>query len=214
MRVGDSLVNQKDTAIAPLSDTKAKTALKEEQERSTKNGKQYFVDATEIGIERPQDFDKQKDRYSGKHKKHTIKNTVITNEYSQILFLGNTYAGSVHDKKMLEQDEVLFPPNSFLWKDLGYVGYLPTNINCFEPHKKPKNKALSKEQKEENKLISSIRIVVEHAISGLKRCRILKDKMRTKIDKTKDTIIEICAGLHNLRLKFRKKYKCNELFNS
>jgi len=38
--------------------------------------------------------------------------------------------------------------------------------------------------------------------------------MRTKIDQAKDMIIEICAGLHKLKLEHRKTYKCNELFTT
>ena len=36
------------------------------------------------------------------------------------------------------------------------------------PHKKPKGKSLSTEQKQENNVISSFRIVIEHAIGGIK----------------------------------------------
>lgn len=37
------------------------------------------------------------------------------------------------------------------------------------PQKKPRGKALTFEQKQENKVISGIRIVVEHDINGVKR---------------------------------------------
>jgi hypothetical protein len=44
------------------------------------------------------------------------------------------------------------------------------------PTKKPKGKELTEEQKLENKKISSFRILVEHAIGGVKRCRIVKER--------------------------------------
>ncbi|MDR1364193.1 MAG: transposase family protein, partial [Oscillospiraceae bacterium] len=46
------------------------------------------------------------------------------------------------------------------------------------PHKKLRKKLLSDEQKEENQIISSYRIKVEHAICGIKRLRCLTDVFR------------------------------------
>jgi len=43
------------------------------------------------------------------------------------------------------------------------------------PKKKLKGKELSKQDKVTNTIISSIRIVVENVICGIKRCRIVKE---------------------------------------
>ena len=60
------------------------------------------------------------------------------------------------------------PHKVCLWVDKGFQGI--KNIVPSEqveiPHKKPKGKSLSTEQKQENKIISSLRIVVEHAIGA------------------------------------------------
>jgi hypothetical protein len=112
---------------------------------------------------------------------------------------------------MVEEEGLVFPDGSFLWKDLGYIGYLPDNVNCFEPHKKTKNKELTKIQKQENQTIASVRIVVEHAIGGLKRCRICKEIIRIYNPYIRDSIVETCAALHNFRLAWRDHYKINEL---
>ncbi|MDM8567832.1 IS5 family transposase, partial [Candidatus Halobeggiatoa sp. HSG11] len=48
--------------------------------------------------------------------------------------------------------------------------------------------------------ISSVRVRVEHAICGVKRCRIVKDKLRNWKHKFKDFVMETCCGLHNFRL--------------
>jgi hypothetical protein len=46
-------------------------------------------------------------------------------------------------------------------------------------------------------------VVVEHAIAGVKRCRIVKDVLRlTKVD-ISDRVMEIACGLHNLRVSCR-----------
>jgi hypothetical protein len=45
--------------------------------------------------------------------------------------------------------------------------------------------------------------VVEHAIAGIKRCRIVKDVLRLTSDGIADLVMEIACGLHNLRVDCR-----------
>ena len=54
-----------------------------------------------------------------------------------------------------------------------------------------------------NGLLSSIRVVVEHAIAGVKRCRIVKDVLRLTKAGIADRVREIACGLHNLRVSCR-----------
>ena len=56
---------------------------------------------------------------------------------------------------------------------------------------------------ESDRAISSIRIRIEHTIGGVKRYRIVKDKIRLLKDGIRDTIMETCCGLHNFRLQYR-----------
>lgn len=71
-----------------------------------------------------------------------------------------------------------------------------------QPKKKPrsKDKTLTDEEKETNRHISAVRIRVEHAINGVKRCRIVKDVLRNTLDTFDDLIMETACGLHNFRL--------------
>lgn len=55
-----------------------------------------------------------------------------------------------------------------------------------------------------NQIFSSARVVVEHTISGVKRCRIVKDVLRLTREGISDCVMEIACGLHNLRVSFRK----------
>ena len=68
------------------------------------------------------------------------------------------------------------------------------------PHKKPKGKKLTKEQKDENTQLASERVIVEHSIGGLKRYRILSDRLRVKNRELYDDVLGICAGLWNFML--------------
>jgi len=102
----------------------------------------------------------------------------------------------------------VFPPDKNWFEifnirvDLGFLGivsdYLSKSINI--PHKKPKKSELTEEQKLENKAMSSERIVVEHSIGGLKRYRILSDRLRIHLIDYYDEILGVCAGLWNFYL--------------
>ena len=54
-----------------------------------------------------------------------------------------------------------------------------------------------------NRLFSSGRVVVEHVIAGVKRCRIVKEVLRLTKDGISDLVMEIACGLHNLRVECR-----------
>ena len=82
----------------------------------------------------------------------------------------------------MDEEQPTFPQPICFYKDTGCQGYDPDGIVTFQPQKKPKGKELTPEQKEHNTLISSIRIVIEHIIHGIKRCRIVKDVFRNPKD--------------------------------
>ena len=50
-----------------------------------------------------------------------------------------------------------------------------------------------------------VRVRVEHAISGVKRSRIVKDVFRNTKDRFSDTVMVVACGLHNLRVRLRKR---------
>jgi len=117
--------------------------------------------------------------------------------------LSPTYEGKRHDKKIVDEEQPTFPQHIFLYKDTGFQGYDPEGIVTFQPQKKPKGKELTPEQKEQNTLISSIRIVIEHIINGIKRCRIVKDVFRNTKEMSDDLTMGIACGLHNFRVECR-----------
>ena len=124
----------------------------------------------------------------------------------QVNYLSQTYEGKRHDKKIVDEESLTFPKEISLYKDTGFQGYEPEGIRTFQPQKKPQGKELTAEQKEQNTLISSIRIVIEHIISGIKRCRIVKELFRNTKERYDDLVMEIACGLHNLRVACRKSY--------
>lgn len=166
------------------------------------------ADGTDRLLSRNVDYEAQKHDFSGKHKTHTIKNTVVCDELQFVHFLGYTWRGAIHDKTMLEIEfpdfkNVAFALQWFL-KDTGYQGYIPAGVHSLEPYKKKAGYELEQWQKEFNAWISSLRVVVENAIGGMKRLRILVDKTRGFFLEKFDRTIEIAAGLHNLRVTRRR----------
>lgn len=170
-----------------------------------------LIDATERPRQRPKDNQVQREHYSGKKRRHTVKNSVLASLCQQILFLGYTVAGSRHDYSLFKTE---FAPGQDwfatfkVWLDLGYLGF-QTDYKTLElhiPHKKPrKSKAnpkptLTAEQKTQNQELSRVRIVVENAICRMKRFRALTDVFRNRVATFIDDVVLVAAGLANWSL--------------
>lgn len=136
-------------------------------------------------------------------KTHEVKNNVLADSTRRILYLSDTYEGSVHDKKICENEPLTFTQEIDLFQDTGFIGHTPENATIHMPTKKPKGKELTQEQKDVNKSISKVRVLIEHSINGIKRCRIVKERLRNWKQGFADKIMAIACGLHNLRITFR-----------
>lgn len=166
---------------------------------------EFIIDGTERSINRPKDKEKQKSHYSGKKKRHTVKNNLISDRQGKILFLSKTAEGKKHDKKLADEENYEFPEGSKLWKDTGYQGYEPDGVITFQPKKKPKGGELTESEKEKNREIAKERIEIEHNISGIKRSRIVHDIFRNRKDLFVDVVMETACGLHNFRTSQRSQ---------
>lgn len=142
-------------------------------------------------------------------KTHTIKNTVISDEKRTILYVSTAYNGGCHDKKIADLEGLEFPKEveTLLYQDTGFQGYNPENVSIIQPVKKPKKKELSPKQIEENKTISSERVVIEHTIGGVKILRIIKDEIRIYKETTRNIIMKIACAIHNLKICIRNLNK-------
>ena len=165
--------------------------------------KLYFQDGTERAIQRPKDPEVQETFYSGKKKRHTVKNNVLVNAKGEIVLLTPTCEGKKHDKKIAAEAAFALPDGSLLYQDTGFQGFALEGTTIFQPKKKPRGGELTTDEKAQNRLISRIRVRVEHAIDGVKRYRIVKDQLRNWKADFRDKVMETCCGLHNFRLRFR-----------
>lgn len=165
---------------------------------------EFIIDGTERPIRRPKSKKKQEDNYSGKKKRHMVKNNVVTEKRTKkVKVLSATCEGKKHDKKLADEQAIRFPKGSKVWKDTGFQGYEPEHVITYQPTKKPKGKELTAEQKERNKQISKERIGVEHSIGGIKVFHIVRDVYRNMCEGFDDLVMETACGLHNFRLDYR-----------
>ena len=164
---------------------------------------EFILDGTERPIQRPKDKQRQRDNYSGKKRRHTVKNNVISHKPTKkIKVLSPTEPGKIHDKKLADQGQYRFPTGSKLWKDTGFQAYEPEGIITYQPKKKPRGGELTAAEKQENQALAKERIGVEHSIGGVKVFHIVRDIYRNHKQGFEDLIMETACGLHNLRLDF------------
>ena len=68
------------------------------------------------------------------------------------------------------------------------------------PEKKPKGRPLSDDAKARNREKARRRVLVEHALSGVKRFRAVTDVLRNSLAPFADRLMLIACGLWNLHL--------------
>jgi hypothetical protein len=90
-------------------------------------------------------------------------------------------------------------------QDAGFQGFNLPGVQIMQPKKKPRNETLMLQEKEENRRISSIRVRIEHVIGDIKRYRIIHDIIRSSCSEFRDAVMETCCGLHNFRMRLKRK---------
>jgi len=161
----------------------------------------FAHDGTERRIVRPQDPAEQTECYSGKKKDHTVKNVLLVNALLIILFLSDTYGGRTHDKPIADATPSPLPAGSRLLQDLGFLAFTLPQVEVLMPTKKPRGQELTREQDLANQALYYRRLRIEHVNSSVKRCRIVKDRLRLWKEGVRDLVMELCCALHNFRVR-------------
>lgn len=165
--------------------------------------KDVFVDGSERPVQKPSKRKARTKTYSGKKKQTTRKIIIITDENKRIGYLSKSKSGRRHDKKIFDKNDLgpHIPPNVTVWADSGFQGLKKQHPNSMIPKKSSKNKPLTEAEKQENKIISGIRITVEHALAGVKRLACMAHIYRNRVAKTDDKFAQIACGLWNFHLQ-------------
>ena len=157
-----------------------------------------IIDATEQPIQRPQR--KQRCWYSGKKKRHVIKNEIIVTERGRIVSASDSVPGRVHDRALRKRGPPL-PKGSHAYADSGYQGLQDDHPDLEIPYKKSKKHPLTQDEKSYNRALSRFRVRVEHKIAQIKRFRILSDRYRYPRS-THAAKFSITAGIVNILAGF------------
>jgi hypothetical protein len=181
-----------------------KISSREEFERLYPEVKEVFADGIERSIQRSRNKKKQNKTYSGKKKHHTRKSVVVSDTKRRVLVVTKQKSGRRHDKRLADKESVfeMIPKEVSVMADTGFAGAQKLHPNMYIPKKKTKKNPLTQEEKDMNKLISSYRVLVEHAIGGIKRYRCMSEKLRNRKSFIDDTFILLSAGLWNYHLQF------------
>jgi hypothetical protein len=186
------------TVVTPLAEELAPMARRTSRHAGVPP---FAHDGTERRIVRPQDPAEQTGCYSGKKKDHTIKNVLLVNALLIILFLSDTYGGRVHDKPIADATPYPLPAGSRLLQDLGFLAFTLPQVEILMPTKKPRGQELPLEEQLANQALHHRRLRIEHVNSSVKRCRVVKDRIRLWKDGARDLVMELCCALHNFRVR-------------
>jgi len=146
--------------------------------------KEIFIDWTERPIQRSSNYESQEKDYSWKKKRHTQKNIVVTWDNKMIIGVWKTMWWKNHDYPMLKESwfmEVLVW--CALWVDLWFQGiekdFPHHNVNI--PKKNYKKRPLTQDEKDKNRIIASVRVIVENIFGRAKKYRIIANRYRNRI---------------------------------
>jgi hypothetical protein len=117
------------------------------------------------------------------------------------LFLSATSGGRVHDLRIAEATPYPLPAGSHLLQDLGFLAFMLPHVEILMPTKQPRGQKLTLEQQLANQALHDRRLRIEHVNSSVKRCRIVKDRMRLWKQGVRDLVMELCCALHNFRVR-------------
>lgn len=157
---------------------------------------ELIVDSYEQARERPGDNQEQEKYYSGKKCHHTFKTQmIILPDGSDIVDVVSGERGPKSDITLFREHHSKFDPNQKFKADLAYKGEEVIST----PIKKPKNRELTIEQKQENQKFSAKRVFVEHRIRSVKIFRVVQERFRLNPHKYEQVILTVC-GLVRLRI--------------
>ena len=86
-------------------------------------------------------------------------------------------------------------------QDLGFLAFTLPEVVILMPIKKPQGQELTREQQRTNQALHQRRLRIEHVNSSVKRCRIVKERIRLRKQGVRDLVMARCCALHNFRVR-------------
>ena len=162
-----------------------------------------LIDGKEQPSRRPQGWDQQKPFYSGKKKRHTVKNQILCTPEGRIGGVSDTSPGSTHDLTMMRGDGTLdrLDEGEAAMADKAYTGGQKDRPGTplVVPTKATRGHPLTAELKAANRVISGYRVVIEHVMAQLNRFQVLKQVFRSEFERHTG-VIRVVAALVDRRI--------------
>jgi len=158
-------------------------------------------DGPERRLVRRQDAAEQPDCESGKKPAHTGQHGLLVNAPRPLLFRRESHGGRVHEKRLAEAPPSPLPAGRRLGPALGCLAFTLPHVDSLMPPKKPRGQERTREQHLANQALDQRRWRLEHVNSRVKRCRILKARLRLWKKGICDLVMERCWALHNFRVR-------------
>ena len=144
----------------------------------------FVVDCTRFLVPRPFDKLAQRLYYSGKTKTHNINMMFVITRDGHCVYVSPPYPGRYHDQRIFNDSNLRAALRDKGYGIVGDRGYTFNRtidtfpVKSFSPSKRTPGVEMSKEQKEKNQRISSLRVRIEHYFAHLKQWRVFKSKFR------------------------------------
>src|ERR1043165_4302509 len=140
---------------------------------------EVLLDGTERPISRPEHKGRRDAHYSGRRKRTTVKNVVVTANH-RVVLLTPTVPGRRHDKTEADKARIRLPAGMRLLADSGLQGYRAGAATVCTPHKKPRERPLHWQHRRANRKLAQVRVAVEHVFSSVKRLGVLRQPLRMR----------------------------------
>jgi hypothetical protein len=163
-----------------------------------------ILDGKEQPFRRPQGWEEQKPFYSGKKKRHTVKNQIVCTPEGRIGGVSDTVPGATHDLTVMRGDGVLdrLDEGEAAMADKAYTGGQDDRPGTplVVPTKATRGHPLTEGQKAANRVISGYRVLIEHVMAQLNRFQVLKQVFRGAFGRH-TRVIRVVAALVDRRIE-------------
>lgn len=138
---------------------------------------------------------KQRKWYSGKKKRHTQKVQIVADKNTGLVICTSFGKGRNHDFKLFKASQVRAHPFTEVLVDSGYQGLQKIHAKTTMPKKRSKKNPMTKQDKANNRDVSSRRVLGENVIGSIKRFKIIADKYRNR---RKDSLCDSTSSLPSI----------------
>ena len=117
-----------------------------------------------------------------------------------MLLLSDTHGGRVHARRIAATTPAPLPAGRGLVQALGFLSFTLPEVAILRPTQKPRGAELPLEHQRAHQALHQ-RQRIEHGNSSVKRCRMVKDRIRLWQEGGRDLVMERCCALHNFRVR-------------